>query len=341
MVRENFSFGTKSYKMAEGKEFASSLYKKLISLRLQSYKDDSQFKQRITSGLATLKHHQNANPDTFLSYIPIDKIHTETQQIITDEKIPFQHALSKSLLKWFKEDFFTWVNTLPCSSCGKETENVGAGIPSEDDLLHGGKRVELHKCKTCSIITRFPRYNNAEKLMETRKGRCGEWANCFTMICRVMGLETRYVLDFEDHVWTEVYSDDQNRWIHMDSCENCFDEPLLYEKGWGKKLSYVIGFSDYEVKDISEKYTMDFNSLVAKRVLATEAQVRNYLEQITRELRGALSPSYLVELNERDQRELNLSLLLLNGYDKDWSQLQTRQSGSLEWRTQRGEMGSK
>ena len=46
--------------------------------------------------------------------------------------------------------------------------------------------------------------------------------------------ETRYVYDYTDHVWAEVYSTQEARWLHCDSCENACDTPRMYEAGWGK-----------------------------------------------------------------------------------------------------------
>ena len=37
------------------------------------------------------------------------------------------------------------------------------------------------------------------------------------------------VLDFTDHVWAEYWSKSKARWVHLDPCEDAFDQPLLYE----------------------------------------------------------------------------------------------------------------
>ncbi|KAH6554607.1 hypothetical protein KP509_1Z321300 [Ceratopteris richardii] len=64
-----------------------------------------------------------------------------------------------------------------------------------------------NRCKSCQSLTRFPRYNDTLKLLETRSGslwRVG--ANCFTLYCRAFGFDSRLVLDFTDHLWTECFS---------------------------------------------------------------------------------------------------------------------------------------
>lgn len=91
------------------------------------------------------------------------------------------------------------------------------------------KVLQRNTIMKCDTQCRFPRYNDPAKLLETRQGRCGEWANCFALCCRAAGLEARYILDWTDHVWTEYYSHAHRRWIHLDPCEAAYDKPLLYE----------------------------------------------------------------------------------------------------------------
>ena len=70
-----------------------------------------------------------------------------------------------------------------------------------------------------------------------------------------LGYPARKVFDFTDHAWTEIWLEE--RWTHVDPCEESFDQPMLYEQGWGVDLSYVLAFSNEEVLDVSSRYAID------------------------------------------------------------------------------------
>ena len=54
-----------------------------------------------------------------------------------------------------------------------------------------------------------------------------------------------------------MFVEEYDRWVHLDSCEPLFDEPLTYEKGWGKQLTYIIAISSKEIVDVSTRYVID------------------------------------------------------------------------------------
>ncbi|KAI1902418.1 hypothetical protein AGOR_G00044560 [Albula goreensis] len=348
-----------------------------------------------------------------------------------------QDMLVLELLRWFKGEFFTWVDSLPCSRCGGRTVSKGALPPSPEELrwngsrvenhhcntcntstrfpsrrpcpaylspvsvttpsggsnrprrptqavgcwsrtcwcwscfagLRGssspgwtacpapavgdapsprgpcplpeelrwnGSRVENHHCNTCNTSTRFPRYNNPEKLLETRRGRCGEWANCFTLCCRALELEARYIWDSTDHVWTEVYSESQKRWLHCDPCENVCDKPLLYEVGWGKKLAYVLAFSREQVVDVTWRYSCKHQDVLSRRTQVQEPWLRETINGLNSVRQRSLGPERRKELLERLLVEL---VEFISPKTPKAGELGGRISGSRAWRAVRGELG--
>ncbi|KAJ1101890.1 hypothetical protein NDU88_006954 [Pleurodeles waltl] len=242
------------------------------------------------------------------------------------------------LLQWFKNDFFQWVNSLPCTQCGGQTQTREALTPSAEDLRWGATRVENHYCDTCKFSNRFPRYNDPEKLLETRCGRCGEWANCFTLCCRALGFEARYVWDSTDHVWTEVYSVSEKRWLHCDPCENVCDKPLLYEVGWGKSLSYIIAFSKDEIVDVTWRYSCKHVELLSRRTEVRETWLRETINRLNKMRQHSLP--------EQRKKELLLRLIaelveFISPKTPKPGDLGGRVSGSLAWRSARGEIDVK
>ncbi|KAJ3334802.1 Peptide-N(4)-(N-acetyl-beta- glucosaminyl)asparagine amidase [Gonapodya sp. JEL0774] len=281
------------------------------------------------------------------SVVPVERLHEETNLAMKEEKGTFEVNLLKRLLLWFKNDFFTWTNNPPCRFCqSSSTRAVGPATPSGEELRWGGNRVELYACdaENCARFTRFPRYNNPEKLLETRTGRCGEWANCFTLITRALGFESRYVLDWTDHVWTEVWIEEQpgeGRWVHTDPCEAAYNVPLIYEKGWGKKLSYIFSFSHVEVTDVIRRYSRNVPDVLTRRTDIPEEALAKIVQQLNKENISTLPPTLRSEILARrqsDKRDLETCHLRAASWDP--AESKGRTSGSLEWRLARGEIRS-
>lgn len=249
------------------------------------------------------------------------------------------------LMTWFKNDFFSWFDhgTCPNASCKRFNQPMsgkGSGQPTLEDMMFGASRVELYHCQLCGAEERFPRYNHPLKLLDTRKGRCGEWANMLTCMSVVFGHDARLVLDLTDHVWTEIYCESQDRWIHMDSCENSIDSPLLYENGWGKKLTYCIALHRYEIQDVTNRYVSNIPQLMSRRKEYNESWLWRFIVRMNEKLQSKLPPDQRNALMQRSAREL-VQLLYIPWKKKysTASELHGRQSGSEAWRKARNEMG--
>jgi len=254
------------------------------------------------------------------------------------------------LCRWF-QSYMSWVNAPPCSVCGcTDCEMKTVRGPETQEELEGmAKRVEVYYCPVCKAnTTTFPRYNKAGKLLETRQGRCGEYANLFGLFCRSAGFETRLVLDWSDHLWTEVRLGDS--WVMADACEGVIDQPSMYEHGWGKDgLSYMVGIGRDHVVDVTPRYTRKFmtDDFQTRRRALTESEetsTRN-LQKLNERMRTypTMLPKTRVDELER-RRKLEEAELQQHKQATEWTEQDKygsgRISGSLEWKKKRQEAGS-
>ena len=288
--------------------------------------------------------------------------------------------LATDHVRWFKQDFIKWVNSPPCSACTSPTRLVGMVPPSQQNRTHGASRVELYKCSAgeCGAYERFPRYNDVCAILRSRRGRCGEFANCFGAMCRALGGRVRWVWNAEDHVFTEIWSESQNRWVHVDACEGAWDNPRLYTQGkvssptrlpygtdsvhylgWGKKMSYCLAFSVDGAADVTNRYVRNPAQQGIKRNRVTEEVLVHILNEIKRIRRRPLSEKQRQHLAEEDEQEANELCCYVQGNrppqignanpppslgrnttSADAQTLPSRLTGTPAWRQSRGENGS-
>ena len=263
----------------------------------------------------------------------------------------------KFLLKWFKHDFFTWCNKPKCPFCNT-TDNLKpitySGNPNEEEKKFLAYKTEIYFCEKCkNSNVRFPRYNNAIKLLETKTGRCSEYSNIFGAILYSVGFKVRLINNFEDHVWNEFYSPEEKRWVHLDSCEQAYDTPLMYEQGWGRVMTFILGLSEYELVEVTPRYIKNWGEVSKRRSEKMKSKleiiVKNFNNKIDNELNNEQKKIRdETRINEIKEFEIKKNLCNVNyngnntvaklkNYAVREEEKIGRKSGSLEWRKNRGE----
>jgi len=110
---------------------------------------------------------------------------------------------------------------------------------------------------------------------------------------------------------------------------------LIYEHGWGKKLSYVIGFSFYQCIDVTWRYTTEFKEAMTRRKECSENWLVKFTSKISAKRQSQFERSRRHQIEMRTVTEIVEFLTakkVKDGEDVG------RQSGSLQWRLDRGEI---
>jgi hypothetical protein len=100
------------------------------------------------------------------------------------------------------------------------------------------------------------RHNNPLEIIAYGKGRCGEFSILFTALCLAHNYPARIILDLSDHVWSEVWDDEQKRWVHVDPSEKRIDDPKMYERDWKKNLKEVYALENGNIENVTQNYQL-------------------------------------------------------------------------------------
>lgn len=282
-----------------------------------------------------LKHCRNSHVHAEArELVPLSELLENNLDILDDDGL-YQDKLLPLVVEWFKSSFFVWFEAPNCENCSSELNHTRTYENAEQ------KRVEAYKCDRtgCDYEYEFIRHNDPAILLHTRRGRCGEWAICFLVILRSLDYHARIVYDSTDHVWNEVWSEPERRWIHVDPCEGIVDVPLIYEAGWGKELVYCLAFGQYEVLDVTGRYVINFKDTLDRRKECDEDWLTAHLQEITEGLLVNASDEMRLQVRLRH----NMDLDYLRGLTSkpqvvpDKSKLSGRKTGGFEWRLKRGE----
>jgi peptide-N4-(N-acetyl-beta-glucosaminyl)asparagine amidase len=133
---------------------------------------------------------------------------------------------------------------------------------------------------------------------------------------------------------------------------------LLYNRGWGKKMSYVIAFSVDGAQDVTRGYVLDWEETLERRKQGPEDELQKVgeltliratsshllllkiLATITARRRFGFSDGTLDRLNAEDKAEMKW---LAESQDRikedDRVKEEGRKSGTEEWKEARGETG--
>lgn len=119
--------------------------------------------RRLTQVRSPLSNHTHPTLSHLCFCLPCSPLKLENQRkvillsLCVECKLGIEDCLVLELLRWFKCDFFSWVDSLPCSQCGGPTKHGPALGPTAEELRWGAQRVENHYCQSCQLSTRFPR----------------------------------------------------------------------------------------------------------------------------------------------------------------------------------------
>ncbi len=149
------------------------------------------FKSIISSHIRKMKmvHEDSRLYDNIIQKflnVSINFTEYSNNNIITlnfDEKI----SKLKSFAVWFRNEFPYYYDN--CIFCKNKQSNFpyGSVYPTKEELSYHARITELYCCSICKETSRFPRFNSVHKVLDTRRGRCGEYSMLMLRMLNLLG----------------------------------------------------------------------------------------------------------------------------------------------------------
>ena len=94
-------------------------------------------------------------------------------------------------------------------------------------------------------------------------GRCGEHQDITAAVSRAALIPCRGISSIStDHVWNEFWDES---WVQWEPVNNSFNNPLIYENGWGKVFASVFGWrSDGVWHSVTDRYSEGLCSITVR-----------------------------------------------------------------------------
>ncbi|ROW00299.1 hypothetical protein VMCG_07259 [Cytospora schulzeri] len=218
----------------------------------------------------------------------------------------YQDCVIQALLQHFRHRFCLGDDE-PCKSCNRTHppfRTTGSKPPTPEESVTGATVAEIYRCvdENCSAYIRSLRYENGMVVSRVRRASVEDWAKSFTRLCHTLGSRARWVWSADSETWTEVYSEHQNRWVHVDVREGVWDRPQLYTEGWGMKMSYCIAFSADGATDVTCRYVRSPDCALP-RTKCPEEVLLYIVQEIRKQRRMDMSEEEKSRLEREDATE--------------------------------------